>query len=74
MLLVKFGKCAVCGIYGILSYHLLWVISGMGKKTGVFSGFHHRVMREDTFSLLGFAGDVGHLEMCIVDFNVPLKW
>lgn len=44
-----------------------------GKNWGVFL-FSHRVMREDTFSLLVFAGHLGHLEMCIVSFHVPLKW
>lgn len=73
VLLVKFGKCAICGMYGILSLHLLWVISVV-EKTGSFSCFHCGVMREDTFSLLAFAGHLGHLEMCIVNFNVPLKW
>lgn len=53
--------------------HLLWVISVV-EKTGSFSCFHCRVMREDTFSLLVFAEHLGHLEMCIVNFNVSLKW
>lgn len=67
----------MCSAWDVWNVELPPFISVVGKTVVClffFSSFHHRVMREDTFSLLVFAGHLGHLEMCIVNFNVPLKW
>lgn len=54
-------ECWASTFYGLFQW---W------EKAGVVSCFHCRVMREDTFSLVFCRASW----ICIVNFNVPLKW